>query len=38
MAKTFVVAELSANHGNKLETALKSIREVKKTGAEAIKL
>lgn len=38
MAKTFVVAELSANHGHKLETALKSIREVKKTGADAIKL
>lgn len=38
MAKTFIVAELSANHGHKLETALESIREVKKTGADAIKL
>jgi pseudaminic acid synthase len=38
MAKTFVVAELSANHGNKLEIAIDSIREIKKTGADAIKL
>lgn len=38
MAKTFIVAELSANHGHKLETALESIREIKKTGADAIKL
>lgn len=38
MAKTFVVAELSANHGHKLETALESIRAAKRTGADAIKL
>jgi pseudaminic acid synthase len=38
MAKTFVVAELSANHGHKIETALESIRAIKKTGADAIKL
>ena len=38
MAKTFIVAELSANHGHKLETALESIREIKKTGADAVKL
>ncbi|MCQ2058842.1 MAG: pseudaminic acid synthase [Bacteroidaceae bacterium] len=38
MAKTFIVAELSANHGHRLETALESIREIKKTGADAVKL
>lgn len=38
MAKTFIVAELSANHGHKLKTALESIREIKKTGADAVKL
>lgn len=38
MTKTFVVAELSANHGHKLETALQSIREIKRAGADAIKL
>ena len=36
--KTLVVAELSANHGHKLETALESIRAVKNTGADAIKI
>lgn len=36
--KTLVVAELSANHGHKLETALESIRAVKATGADAIKI
>jgi len=38
MSKTFIVAELSANHGHKLETALESIKAVKKTGADAIKI
>ncbi|MBQ0088659.1 MAG: pseudaminic acid synthase [Prevotellaceae bacterium] len=38
MSKTFIVAELSANHGHRLETALESIREIKKTGADAVKL
>lgn len=38
MAKTFIVAELSANHGHRLETALQSIREIRKTGADAVKL
>ena len=34
----FIVAELSANHNGKLETALKIIEEAKKAGADAIKL
>lgn len=34
----YIVAELSANHNGKLETALKIIEEVKKAGADAIKL
>lgn len=38
MSKTLVVAELSANHGHKLETALESIKAVKQTGADAIKI
>lgn len=38
MKKTLVVAELSANHGHELETALKSISAVKNTGADAIKI
>jgi len=38
MAKTFIVAELSANHGHKLEVALESIRAAKEAGADAIKI
>jgi N-acetylneuraminate synthase len=34
----FIIAELSANHNGKLETALKIIDEAKKAGADAIKL
>ena len=34
----FIIAELSANHNGKLETALKIIEEAKKAGADAIKL
>ena len=34
----FVIAELSANHNGSLETALKTIRAAKRTGANAIKL
>ncbi|MNF72501.1 Pseudaminic acid synthase [compost metagenome] len=34
----YIIAELSANHNGKLETALKIIGEAKKAGAEAIKL
>ena len=36
--KIFIIAELSANHNGSLETAIKSIRAIKKTGADAVKL
>ena len=36
--KTFVVAEMSGNHGGKLENAIKTVHAVKETGADAIKL
>jgi len=35
---TYIIAELSANHNGKLETALKLVEEAKKCGANAIKL
>lgn len=38
MNKTFIVAELSANHGHKLELALESVRAAKEAGADAIKI
>lgn len=38
MSKTFVVAELSANHGHKLENALASVHAAKVAGADAIKI
>lgn len=38
MGKTFVVAELSANHGHKLDVALESVRAAKEAGADAIKI
>lgn len=34
----YVIAELSANHNGKLETALKIIEQAKKSGADAVKL
>jgi pseudaminic acid synthase len=34
----FIIAELSANHNGKLETALKIIDEASKAGADAVKL
>lgn len=34
----FIIAELSANHNGSLETAIESIRAIKKTGANAVKL
>jgi pseudaminic acid synthase len=34
----FVIAELSANHNGKLDTALRIIDEAKKAGADAVKL
>jgi pseudaminic acid synthase len=36
--KTFIIAELSANHGQKLEVAVETIRAAKRAGADAIKL
>lgn len=36
--KTFIVAEMSGNHGGKLENAIKTVHAVKETGADAIKL
>ena len=38
MSKTFIVAELSANHGHRLEVALESVRAAKKAGADAVKI
>ena len=38
MSKTFIVAELSANHGHSLEGALESERAAKGAGADAIKI
>lgn len=38
MTRTFIVAELSANHGHRLEVALESIRAAKKAGADAVKI
>jgi pseudaminic acid synthase len=34
----YVIAELSANHNGKFETALRMIEEAKKSGADAVKL
>lgn len=36
--KTFIIAELSANHGGSIEIAKETIRAAKRTGADAIKL
>lgn len=36
--KTYIVAELSANHGHKLENALASVCAAKAAGADAIKI
>lgn len=38
MAKTFIVAELSANHGHNLETALASVRAIAEAGVDAVKI
>lgn len=34
----FIIAELSANHGGSIETAIETIKAAKRTGANAIKL
>jgi len=36
--KTLIIAELSANHGHKLEVAVETIRAAKRASADAIKL
>ena len=36
--RTFIIAELSANHGHSLETAKETIRAAKRAVADAIKL
>jgi len=38
LKSVFIVAELSANHNNSIETALESVKEAKNAGANAIKL
>lgn len=38
MKKTFIIAELSANHDHKLELALKTIEAIKSAGADAVKI
>ena len=37
-SKTFIIAELSANHNGKIENALKTIAAAKRAGADCIKL
>lgn len=37
-ASPYIIAELSANHNGRLETAVKIIEEAKKAGADAVKL
>ena len=37
-SKPILVAEISANHNGNIETALKTIKEAKKNGADAIKI
>lgn len=34
----YIIAEMSANHGNNLETAINIVKEAKKAGADAIKI
>jgi pseudaminic acid synthase len=36
--RTFIIAELSANHGGRLDIALETVSAAKRTGADAIKL
>ena len=36
--KVFIIAELSANHGQSINTAIETIKAAKRAGADAIKL
>ena len=36
--KVMIIAELSANHGQKLDVAIQTIKAAKRAGADAIKL
>lgn len=36
--KIFIIAELSANHGGNIDTAIETVKAAKRTGADAIKL
>lgn len=38
MNNVFIIAELSANHGGSIDTAIETIRAAKRAGADAIKL
>lgn len=38
MSKTFIIAEMSANHNQHLDIALETIRAAKKAGADAVKI
>jgi pseudaminic acid synthase len=38
MQETFIVAELSANHNNDFPTAVKTVEEIAKSGANAVKI
>lgn len=38
MSKTYIVAEMSANHNHSLDIAIDTVRAAKKAGADAIKL
>ena len=35
---TFIIAEISANHNNNLDTTIKTIKAIAKTGADAVKI
>lgn len=38
MKKTFIIAEMSANHNHQFDVAINTIKEAKKAGADAIKI